>query len=496
LGAAEVNLDLSLGWQPGRQTAKHDVYFSSDEQSVIDGTAQVVTVTETTHGPLNLDLGTTYYWRVDEVNEAETPTTWQGNIWNLSTQEYLVVDDFESYNDIPAGEEGSNLVYVVWKDGFDNPSVNGSTIGYTEAFQPSMETSVFHDGKQSVPIFYDNTLATYSEVTVNVADLQVSQDWAKHGIKAMTLQFYGDPNNSVNDQMYVKLNGSKVTYEGDAENLQRIGWQTWYIDLASFGVNLSNVTELSIGFERIGAVGGQGVVLFDGIRLYSYDGQLITPTDPSTTGLQAHYEFEGTFNDSSGNSLHSVGMGNPTFVAGKVGQAVNLRGLNDYVEITGYKGVLGANAFSITTWIKTTYMGEDPQEILYYGTHDSGQRCEFRVHTNGHIRMGNGAGQVESLTAVTDGGWHHVAATIKENATNSSSDVRIYVDGQDNTLESTDSDAFNLVADWDVTIGYRPSQSDRFFMGQIDDVRIYDRALPQEEIAWLAGRTKSFGKPF
>ncbi|MCH7557098.1 MAG: LamG domain-containing protein, partial [Planctomycetes bacterium] len=100
------------------------------------------------------------------------------------------------------------------------------------------------------------------------------------------------------------------------------------------------------------------------------------------------------------------------------------------------------------------------------------------------------------LTAVTDGGWHHVAATITENATNSSSDVRIYVDGQDDTQESTDPDAFNIVADWDVTIGYRPSQSDRFFNGQIDDVRIYDRVLSQEEIAWLAGRTEPFDKPF
>jgi len=33
---------------------------------------------------------------------------------------------------------------------------------------------------------------------------------------------------------------------------------------------VSNVTELSIGFDRIGAVGGQGMVYFDAIRLYSH----------------------------------------------------------------------------------------------------------------------------------------------------------------------------------------------------------------------------------
>ena len=91
-----------------------------------------------------------------------------------------------------------------------------------------------------------------SEVTANVADLQAGQDWTKHGVKALTLRFYGDPNNSTTDQMYVKLDGVKVPYDGDAENLTRTGWQMWYIDLASTGVNLSSVTTLSVGFERIG----------------------------------------------------------------------------------------------------------------------------------------------------------------------------------------------------------------------------------------------------
>jgi hypothetical protein len=67
----------------------------------------------------------------------------------------------------------------------------------------------------------------------------------------------------------VKVNGVKVLYDGDAENLKFRGWQMWYIDLASLGVNLSNVNTLTIGLERIGGLGGQGMILLDGIRLYS-----------------------------------------------------------------------------------------------------------------------------------------------------------------------------------------------------------------------------------
>jgi hypothetical protein len=235
------------------------------------------------------------------------------------------------------------------------------------------------------------------------------------------------------------------------------------------------------------------MVYLDSLRLYAYDRQVITPIDPGTTGLQAHYEFEGNANDSSGNARHGTSMGNPRFAAGKIGQAIQLFAA-DYLVITGYKGILGSNPFSISVWIKTSL--PEQQQIVLYGTDVSGQRCEFRVHDNGHIRIGSGAGQVESLSAVNDGGWHHVVVTISENATNSSSDVRVYIDGQDNTTESTDPDPYDIVADMDVAIGYRTSRNDRGFLGQIDDMRIYDRVLSPAEAAWLAGRREAFDKPF
>ena len=490
-GATDVDVDVTLGFRAGREAAQHNVYLSTDEQAVIDGTAPVATVTEARYAP-SLDLVSTYYWRIDEVNDAETPSTWQGDVWNFSTQEYLVVDDFESYNDIPAGEEGSNLIYETWEDGFGNP-VNGSTIGYNKPFQPTMETSICYDGKQSVPFFYDNTATDYSEVTVNVADLKVGQDWSKHGIKALTLRFSGDPNNIL-QQMYVTINGSKVTYDGSAEDTRLTGWHMWYVDLVSIGVSLSNVTELSVGFERIGAIGGQGQILLDGIRLYSYDRQLITPVDPGATGLQVYYEFEGNTNDSSGNARHGAIMGNPTFVGGKVGQAINLRGWDDYVEISGYKGVLGSSAVTVTAWIKT--ISTDTGAIVGWGPNVAGQRFGFRVD-GGRLRAEHHGGNVQGDSLVNDNDWHHVAVTVQENATISYPDVILYLDGMDDTRPTIDTEpVFNLTAAEDVSIGRRPASDDRYFMGQIDEVRIANRALTQEEIAWLCGRTKPFDKPF
>ena len=75
-------------------------------------------------------------------------------------------------------------------------------------------------------------------------------------------------------------------------------------------------------------------------------------------------------------------------------------------------------------------------------------------------------------------------------------DVLLYVDGGDVTPASTTTAAFNLKANVDVAIGMGGPAGSRFFNGQIDDARIYDRVLSAAEIASLAGRTMPFDKPF
>ena len=87
--------------------------------------------------------------------------------------------------------------------------------------------------------------------------------------------------------------------------------------------------------------------------------------------------------------------------------------------------------------------------------------------------------------------------TVQENVTISYPDVILYLDGADDTRPTTDAEpVFNLTAAEDVRIGNRAAGNDRLFIGQMDDVRIYNRALTPEEIAGLAGRIQPFDKPF
>jgi len=132
-----------------------------------------------------------------------------------------------------------------------------------------------HGGEQAMPFFYDNTgAAAYSEGEHTFA---VPQDWTKAGIQTLALYFHGTPGNT--GQLYVKVNGSKVVYDGDAGDMQQVRWKQWNIDPASLGVDLQNVTTLGIGIDGSGA---SGTLYFDDIRLYR-----LAPEPPEEIWLEA-----------------------------------------------------------------------------------------------------------------------------------------------------------------------------------------------------------------
>jgi hypothetical protein len=470
------------------------VYLSTDEQAVIDGAVAPVSIMDATYS-LPLDLASTYYWRIDEVNDTETPTTWQGDVWDFTTQEFIVVEDFESYNDIASGEPDSKLVYETWRDGLDNPTANGSTMGYFIPFAPTMETGTVHNGGQSAPMTYDNTAAASSEVTRTLDP----QNWTANGIQTLSLWFYGDSANTPG-QLYVKINGVQVDYDGDASNLTLAGWQPWNIDLTSIGADRDNVTSLAIGVQGPGAA---GTLLLDDIRLYPYPRELVTPVEPDTANLAAYYPLDGNYQDASGNNRHGTPVGGPIFVPGAAGQALELDGVDDYVNIDGYKGINADHtdpnnpvqlAFTISNWVKTTSDSGDTEMVTWGASSGSATRLTWRVH-EGRLRTEHNAGNLRGDTYVNDDEWHHVALVVTEGANLRPENTKLYVDGREDTYFSGADDTYKLVAEHDVRIGMSGPQDSRYFLGALDEVRIYNRALTDGEVAGLAGRDNPFDKP-
>ncbi len=208
----------------------------------------------------------------------------------------------------------------------------------------------------------------------------------------------------------------------------------------------------------------------------------VNAQDPSLVGYwKLDDEGTGTVLDYSGNDRHGTINGNPQFVPGLFGDAMQFTGDPDYVNIGGYKGLLGGHAFTITAWIKTTANGE----IVGWGNNTGTERVEFRV-SESRLRVEHGSGNRQGDTVVGDNQWHHVALTVEENSTISYPDVILYVDGEDDTRTGTDVDAFNIVENYDLAIGRRYNNDNRWFIGLIDEVRVYDRVLSAEEIQNLA----------
>jgi hypothetical protein len=266
-GAVDVKQTQILTWSPNVFAASHEAYFGSDEDAVKNADTGSPEYKGTralgseSYDPGMLEWNSTYYWRIDEVNNTNPDSPWIGPLWSFTTADFLVVEDFESYNDIDPPDPASNRIFEAWIDGYGTTD-NGALVG--NEMPPYAEQSVVHSGLQSMPYFYDNNLKT-SEATHT---LVYPRDWTEGGVTKLSLWFSGASGNAA-ERMFVAL-GNAVVYHDDPAVTQTTGWNEWVIDLQAFaGVDLTNVNSITIGFgtKNSPAAGGAGTMYFDDIRL-------------------------------------------------------------------------------------------------------------------------------------------------------------------------------------------------------------------------------------
>ncbi len=258
--AVDVTQAPVLTWTPGLGST-HEIYFGTDA-SALEKKGSGNLGSES-YDPGQLEWNTTYYWRIDEANSTNADSPRTGPLWSFTTANFLIIDDFEAYNDLDESDPVSNRIYLAWLDGFDNPATNGSVVGY--ANPPFAEQRIVHSGNQSMPMAYDNTVGK-SEATLT---LNSNRDWTVNGVNTLTIWFRGSASNAA-EQMYVALNGSVVVNHDNPEAAQKGYWTQWNIDLQAFadqGVNLANVNSITLGLNSV--TGGAGMMYFDDIRLYA-----------------------------------------------------------------------------------------------------------------------------------------------------------------------------------------------------------------------------------
>ncbi len=258
-GAADVEIGTALAWRSGRNAASHEVHLGTDPAAL----TLAGTVDSPTFAPDGMEFGSTYYWQIVEVNEADAVTAWPGDVWSFSTQEYALIDGFETYND---DVDAKTAIFDTWLDGWVNGT--GSTVGYLNA--PFAEQTVVHSGRQSMPLAYDNSASPfYSEAEFDLSGAELTSGGAVY----LRLFFHGDAANAA-ETLYVAIEDGAgnvaVAAHPDPDAALADSWQEWvipYSELTAGGVNLSRAATIYIGLgdRNNPAAGGTGLVFIDDV---------------------------------------------------------------------------------------------------------------------------------------------------------------------------------------------------------------------------------------
>jgi hypothetical protein len=264
---------LLLSWMAGEQAGRHDVYLGGDADAVAEADTATVGIyqgrqaaDETLFDPGELEWNRTYYWRVDEVNEAEADSPWKGAVWSFTTADFLVIDDFESYTDDILAER---TIFQTWLDGMTNNT--GSYVGYPEA--PFAEQKVVHTGHQSMPMDYSNADSPWYSEAERTWD--APQDWTINGMDTLVLYVRGAASNTL-IPLYVairdKAGRTAVVRHVDSAPVTSTQWAEWRIPLADFSAGNANVAAVKTLYIGMGdrdkpTPGGTGKIYIDDIRV-------------------------------------------------------------------------------------------------------------------------------------------------------------------------------------------------------------------------------------
>jgi len=404
-GSRHEDTWVNLSWRPGALAVSHDMYLGDNYEEVNNGTGDTFIGNQAATFfiagipgfalPEGLVPGTTYYWRIDEVNDSDPNSPWKGDVWSF------IVPSRQAYGSDPADK------------------------------------------------------ATF-------IDTSISLNW--------------------NSGMNTKLH---YVYFGD--NLDQVSSAT--------GASSQTVTTYTPGALELEKTYYWRVDEFDGVETHKGEVWSFTTvpqiaiTDPN---LMLWFKLDEapatTAVDWSGQGNHGTLKGTAKWIIpGLIGDAALTFGQNGYVAIRNlhYNGDDYAE-LTASVWIRTTNPGE--HIIAGFGRADY-WRVGIDSYSAGQglidwdVMTDNGQVEHGSVTRVDDGFWHHICCVFDNGK------MTIYIDGlNDSTvIEGT------TFGSGQTRYGFLGADSlaDTFdgtrdfinaFLGDIDDFRIYDKALTQEEI--------------
>jgi uncharacterized protein (TIGR02145 family) len=224
--------------------------------------------------------------------------------------------------------------------------------------------------------------------------------------------------------------------------------------------------------------------------------RLTAPTSVDTS-LKGYWSFNGqdisgtTAADRSGAGNNGTLTNSPTKVPGKLGQALNFDGTDDYIDAGSGTSLDFTTAFTLSAWVKTT-SGASVVPVIFKGDSNNNAPNYSNLYrliiengkpTTMTVRASDSTPQsLHGTASVNDGNWHHIAGTF-----NSATNLQhIYVDGALDGSSTTS--GIQKVSTSELYIGADLADGGGYtdkFPGSLDEVRVYNRALSTTEIQSL-----------
>lgn len=200
----------------------------------------------------------------------------------------------------------------------------------------------------------------------------------------------------------------------------------------------------------------------------------------ATTGLVARWAFDETRNaaivDSSGQGNHGELIGGAQRIAGKNGGAMRATAVRQFASVPlDLSRYLDNNNVTVTVWIRSSNLPTGFRVMAVLGT----SNLYGIVGSDGKIGIKVGdQGSVYSSTSVIDGQWHHVAISRR-----SDNAIKVWIDGViSKSGQTTAQSQSGILTVHDLGRGAYLNGDNTAWLGDLDDIRIYDRILDGPEV--------------
>ncbi|NVB78094.1 MAG: hypothetical protein HOV81_06840, partial [Kofleriaceae bacterium] len=238
--------------------------------------------------------------------------------------------------------------------------------------------------------------------------------------------------------------------------------------------------------------GGAGIVV-------PVDPNAEPPPAPSASGLAVHLAFDEAagsltaLNTGTAGAAQNGAVTGATFVAGKLGNAVQIDG-QDHI-VAGPTPVTGAAARTTSVWVKMSGASTAIRTALTFGQNSSGGKWDVDIDTAGNFELGIANGRTDSAGSpnVADGAWHNLTAVLPSGATTLAG-AKFYVDGAPIAFTATSAQVINTAAGGSLIVGHAANSGTfQQFAGDIDDLAIWTRPLGATEVAAMVSLANTAG---